>query len=419
MSFLAGDPRAGFLSLGSVVLAITGAEALYADMGHFGRKAITRAWLGLVFPALVLNYMGQGALILDRPATVDNPFFRPLPAWSQISMVVLATVATIIASQAVISGAFSLTQQAVQLGFLPRVTIRHTSSRVMGQIYVPAVNWFLLVAVIGLVLGFRSSSALASAYGIAVTGTFATNTLLAFVLFRVVWRKPLWMTIAGAAVFLTIELTFFAANLTKIVSGGWLPLVVGAGAFTVLTTWRRGRAILARETREDRVQLRRYLNRLIDEPPLRVAGDGRVPDELPRHGAPPFSTTSSTTASCTSRWFCSSSRPSACRTSTMPIASRSITCVWASSGSRPATASRRRQTPSRRSSRPPDRGLISTSTTPRTLSATPPCCGLGPPTSRTGGRCCSPCFYRSSTPPASMYDMPPDRVFEVGTYVEL
>jgi KUP system potassium uptake protein len=272
VSFLAGDPRAGFLSLGSVVLAITGAEALYADMGHFGRKAITRAWLGLVFPALVLNYMGQGALIMDKPATVDNPFFRLMPAWSQISMVVLATVATIIASQAVISGAFSLTQQAVQLGFLPRVAIRHTSSRVMGQIYVPAVNWFLLVAVIALVLGFRSSSALASAYGIAVTGTFATNTLLAFVLFHVVWRKPLWMTIAGAAVFLTIELTFFAANLTKIVSGGWLPLVVGAAAFTVLTTWRRGRSILARATREDRVQLRRYINRLIDDPPVRVPG---------------------------------------------------------------------------------------------------------------------------------------------------
>ena len=272
VSFLAGDPRAGFLSLGAVVLAITGAEALYADMGHFGRKAITRAWLGLVFPALVLNYMGQGALIMAKPATVDNPFFRLLPAWSQISMVVLATVATIIASQAVISGAFSLTQQAVQLGFLPRVAIRHTSSRVMGQIYVPAVNWFLLVAVIALVLGFRSLSALASAYGIAVTGTFATNTLLAFVLFHVVWRKPLWMTIAGAAVFLTIELTFFAANLTKIVSGGWLPLVVGAAAFTVLTTWRRGRSILARATREDRVQLRRYINRLIDDPPVRVPG---------------------------------------------------------------------------------------------------------------------------------------------------
>jgi KUP system potassium uptake protein len=241
-------------------------------MGHFGRKAITRTWIALVFPALVLNYLGQGAMIIDRPATVDNPFFRLMPAWSQLSMVVLATVATVIASQAVISGAYSLTQQAVQLGFLPRVAIRHTSSRVMGQIYVPAANWFLLAAVIGLVLGFRSSSALASAYGIAVTGTFATNTLLAFVLFRVIWRKPLWVTITGAAVFLTIELTFFAANLTKIASGGWLPLVVGATAFTVLTTWRRGRSILARATREDRVPLRRYINRLIDDPPVRVPG---------------------------------------------------------------------------------------------------------------------------------------------------
>jgi KUP system potassium uptake protein len=272
ISFLASDPRAGFLSLGAVVLAITGAEAVYADMGHFGRRAITRAWLWLVFPALVLNYMGQGALIMRTPSAVDNPFFRLMPAWSQLSMVVLATVATVIASQAVISGAFSLTQQAVQLGFLPRVSIRHTSQRVMGQIYVPAVNWFLLAAVVGLVLGFRSSSALASAYGIAVTGTFATNTLLAFVIFRVVWRKPLWMIIAGAALFLTIELTFFAANLTKVASGGWLPLVVGAIAFTILTTWHRGRAELARVMREGRVTVRKFINRMIDEQPIRAPG---------------------------------------------------------------------------------------------------------------------------------------------------
>jgi KUP system potassium uptake protein len=272
ISFLVTDLRAGFLSLGAVVLAITGAEALYADMGHFGRRAITRAWLALVFPALVLNYLGQGALIIHTPSAIDNPFFRLMPAWSQLSMVVLATVATVIASQAVISGAFSLTQQAVQLGFLPRVSIRHTSQRVMGQIYVPAVNWFLLAAVVGLVLGFRSSSALASAYGIAVTGTFATNTLLAFVIFRVVWRKPLWMIVGGATLFLAIELTFFAANLTKVASGGWLPLVVGAATFTLLTTWHRGRRELGRVMREGRVTVRRFINRMIDQRPDRVAG---------------------------------------------------------------------------------------------------------------------------------------------------
>jgi KUP system potassium uptake protein len=272
ITFLATDLRAGFLSLGSVVLAITGAEALYADMGHFGRRAITRSWLVLVFPALVLNYMGQGALIMRTPSAIDNPFFRLMPAWSQLSMVVLATVATVIASQAVISGAFSLTQQAMQLGFLPRLSIRHTSHRVMGQIYVPAVNWFLLAAVIGLVLGFRSSSALASAYGIAVTGTFATNTLLAFVIFRVVWHKPLWMIISGAALFLTIELTFFAANLTKVTSGGWLPLVVGVTVFTLLTTWHRGREGVARVMREGRVTVRKFINRMIDERPDRVPG---------------------------------------------------------------------------------------------------------------------------------------------------
>jgi KUP system potassium uptake protein len=272
IAMLAHDPRAGFFSLGSVVLAVTGAEALYADMGHFGRPAITRAWLCLVLPALALNYLGQSALILSKPSTIDNPFFRLMPAWSQLSMVVLATIATVIASQAVISGAFSLTQQAVQLGFLPRVTIKHTSSRIMGQIYVPATNWFLLAAVVALVLGFRSSNALASAYGIAVTGTFATNTLLAFVLFRVIWRKPLWLVVPGAALFLTIELTFFAANLTKVFSGGWLPLVVGASMFTVLMTWRRGRSLLGRSIREGRVTTRRYLNRLIDSPPQRVPG---------------------------------------------------------------------------------------------------------------------------------------------------
>jgi KUP system potassium uptake protein len=272
--FVADDPKMGFFALGSVFLAVTGAEAIYADMGHFGRTAITRAWLLLAFPALLLNYMGQGALILARPDTVSNPFFFLVPGGQtgQKAMVVLATVATVIASQAVISGAFSVTQQVIQLGFLPRMSIRHTSKRIIGQIYIPVVNWLLLASVIVLVLTFRSPTGLANAYGIALSAIFATNTLLAFVVFRVLWRKPLRIVVPGAAFFILIELTFFAANLTKIMSGGWFPLVVGAIFFTILTTWHRGRLTLARAMKEDRVSLRRYINRMIDEPPNRIPG---------------------------------------------------------------------------------------------------------------------------------------------------
>ncbi len=255
-------------------LAVTGAEAIYADMGHFGRKAITRAWLGLAFPCLLLNYMGQGALLLSRPATVSNPFFFLVPGGQtgQKAMVVLATVATVIASQAVISGAFSVTQQVIQLGFLPRMNIRHTSERIIGQIYIPVVNWLLCAAVILLVLTFRSPTGLANAYGIALSAIFATNTLLAFVVFRKMWHKPLKLLIPAGAFFLSVELTFFVANLTKILSGGWFPLVVGAIFFTILTTWHRGRITLGRAMREGRVSLRRYINRMIDEPPNRIPG---------------------------------------------------------------------------------------------------------------------------------------------------
>jgi KUP system potassium uptake protein len=272
--FLADDPTIGFLALGSVFLAVTGAEAIYADMGHFGRKAITRAWLLLAFPALILNYMGQGALILAHPKTIVNPFFLLVPGGQtgQKAMVVLATVATVIASQAVISGAFSVTQQVIQLGFLPRMTIRHTSKRIIGQIYVPLVNWLLLAAVITLVLTFRSPTGLANAYGIALSAIFATNTFLAFVVFRTLWHKPLKLVIPAASLFICVELTFFAANLTKLLSGGWFPLVVGAIFFTILTTWHRGRVILAKAMREGRVSLRRYINRMIDEPPNRIPG---------------------------------------------------------------------------------------------------------------------------------------------------
>jgi KUP system potassium uptake protein len=272
--FVADDPKMGFFALGSVFLAVTGAEAIYADMGHFGRKAITRAWLLLAFPCLLLNYLGQGALILAHPQTISNPFFFIVPGGQtgQKAMVVLATLATVIASQAVISGAFSVTQQVIQLGFLPRMSIRHTSRKIMGQIYIPIVNWLLLAAVIVLVLTFRSPTGLANAYGIALSAIFATNTFLAFVVFRTLWRKPLKLVIPGAAVFLLVELTFFAANLTKIASGGWFPLVVGAVFFVILTTWHRGRILLGVAMREGRVPLRRYINRMIDEPPNRIPG---------------------------------------------------------------------------------------------------------------------------------------------------
>ena len=274
IGFVAGDPKAGFFAMGSVFLAVTGAEAIYADMGHFGRAAITRAWLWLCFPALVLNYLGQGALILAHPKTIVNPFFLLVPGGQtgQKAMVVLATIATVIASQAVISGAFSVTQQVIQLGFLPRMSIKHTSKRIIGQIYIPIVNWFLLTAVIVLVLTFRSPTGLANAYGIALSAIFATNTFLAFVVFRVLWRKPLKLVIPAAAFFISVELTFFVANLTKLLSGGWFPLVVGAAFFAILTTWHRGRLILAKAMREGRVPLRRYINRMIDDPPNRIPG---------------------------------------------------------------------------------------------------------------------------------------------------
>jgi KUP system potassium uptake protein len=251
-SFLFGEPSAGFLSLASVFLAVTGAESIYADMGHFGRPAITRAWLAVALPALVVNYLGQGALIVDHPGTISNPFFLMVPGGqtAQTAMVILATAATVIASQAVISGAYSVTQQLVQLGFLPRISIRHTSQRIIGQIYIPLVNWFLLAAVVTLVLVFRDPQGLAAAYGVALSAIFATNTLLAFTVFRSLWHKPLWMVVPGAAAFLTVELAFFAANLGKLFSGGWLPLAVGAVFFVILTTWRRGRANLHRQVRE-------------------------------------------------------------------------------------------------------------------------------------------------------------------------
>jgi KUP system potassium uptake protein len=263
-----------FIATGSVVLAVTGAEALYADMGHFGREPIRRAWFVVVFPALILNYLGQAALISHSPSAIRSPFFLLIPDWGQVPMVLLATMATVIASQSVISGAFSVTRQVVQLGFLPRVNIRHTSAQEAGQIYVPAVNWMLYLAVVALVLGFGSSAHLAFAYGLAVTGTFLLNTTLFLAVARLRWQEPVWKIVVGALAFGTLELTFFAANLTKILSGAWLPLVVGFLVFTVLETWQRGREIVTRNRTEEEGPLRDFVERLRggDPPVYRVPG---------------------------------------------------------------------------------------------------------------------------------------------------
>jgi KUP system potassium uptake protein len=244
LHFFLLDPVLAFLALGSVVLAVTGAEALYADMGHFGRKAIMVSWLYAAFPCLMLNYLGQSALLLHNPAAVENPFFLMAPDWARLPLVILATLATIIASQAVISGAFSVSQQAVQLGFLPRLKILHTSAKAAGQIYVPLVNWALLVLVILLAMGFRSSSNLAAAYGIAVTGTmFITGCMLGVLTFAV-WKWPPVLAGLVTGVFLLIDGLYFASNVTKVPDGGWFPLLVAAVAFTLLTTWAAGRRLV-------------------------------------------------------------------------------------------------------------------------------------------------------------------------------
>jgi KUP system potassium uptake protein len=244
LRFFAANPGLGYLSLGAAVLAVTGAETLYADMGHFGRRAVRLAWFGLVLPALVLNYFGQGALLLTNPEAIANPFYLMAPAWALYPLVAIATAATVIASQAVISGTYSITQQAMQLGYSPRMEVQHTSSQERGQIYLPAINWSLFLAVAALVVGFGSSGSLASAYGIAVTGTMVITTLLAFVVARTQWQWS-WLKcglILGG--FLLIDLAYFSANLVKIHDGGWFPLTLGAGVFLLMTTWKRGRQLL-------------------------------------------------------------------------------------------------------------------------------------------------------------------------------
>ena len=274
LGFLFGHFSVAFFSLAAVVLAVTGAEALYADMGHFGRGPITRVWLVLVFPACILSYLGQGALVLGDPSTIRSPFFLLAPGWARLPMVFLAAAATVIASQAVITGAFSVASQAARIGYLPRLRVAYTSEETMGQIYVPWINWLLLVAVLTLVLTFRSSSALAYAFGMAVTGTITITTLLFFYIVRYQWRRPWWIVAPGAAFLLTVDLLFFAANLTKLVSGAWLPLLIAIVAFTVLTTWQRGRELVTHQRQRDEGQLWAFVDHLhAMKPPLhRVPG---------------------------------------------------------------------------------------------------------------------------------------------------
>ncbi len=261
-----------FVALGSVVLALTGAEALYADMGHFGAGPVRLSWFALVMPALVLNYLGQGALLLRDPAALESPFFRMFPHWALIPMVLLATIATVIASQAVISGAFSMTKQAIQLGFLPRMRIMHTSVEEVGQIYVPSLNAALLVAVTIAVVAFRSSTALGAAYGIAVTGTMMITTFLTFFVLRYGWKFGLWPSLLATGFFFVIDVTFFAANLLKIVEGGWFPLLIGALIFIGMVTWARGRELLSASLRADAIELVPFLKSVLANPPMRAPG---------------------------------------------------------------------------------------------------------------------------------------------------
>ncbi len=284
--FFAAKPLLAFLALGAVVLAITGGEALYADMGHFGWRPIKRAWFYFVFPALYLNYLGQGALLLDHPEAIRNPFFMSAPEALLYPLVGLATIATIIASQAVISGAFSLTSQAIQLGYVPRIRITFTSAQEKGQIYLATINWLLLIAVVALVLLFRTSSNLASAYGIAVTLTMMIDTLLAFIVVRALWGWSWGKAILFLAFFVSVDIAFFSANIIKVLDGGWFPLVMGGIIFTLLATWKRGRAVLNEKLHQDSMPLGAFIQSLDYGSPHRVEGTSIFmttnPDGVPR-----------------------------------------------------------------------------------------------------------------------------------------
>jgi KUP system potassium uptake protein len=267
IGFLAGHFGIAFFALAAIVLAVTGAEAIYADMGHFGRRAIVRGWLFLVLPASTLSYLGQGASIIGDPAHISSPFFLLAPGWARLPLVLLATAATVIASQAVITGAYSVASQAAQLGYLPRLRIAHTSESSFGQIYVPWINWLLMISVLTLVLAFRSSAALAYAYGLTVTGTITCTTLLLFYVAHTRWKTPLWVLVAGASVLLLVDLLFVAANLTKLLHGAWLPLLIGVTAFTIMLTWQRGRAIVTAERQRREGPLTAFIEDLVTRRP--------------------------------------------------------------------------------------------------------------------------------------------------------
>ncbi|GAB3627000.1 potassium transporter Kup [Pandoraea terrae] len=272
IAFIRTHALQAYVVLGSVFLVLTGAEALYADMGHFGIRPIRYAWSLLVFPALVLNYFGQGALLLTNPEAIQNPFFLMAPDWALLPLVIVATLATVIASQAVISGAFSLTSQAIQLGYVPRMKIQHTSDREIGQIYMPVINWMLLLVIIWIVLGFKSSSNLAAAYGIAVTTTMVITTILACVVMVKVWNWNKFLVAMIITSFLVVDFAFFGANLIKVEEGGWLPLALGAFLFFMLMTWHKGRQLLRERTAADGIPLAPFLQGLLAHPPHRVAG---------------------------------------------------------------------------------------------------------------------------------------------------
>ncbi len=272
--FVADDLRFAFLALGGVFLVVTGSEALYADMGHFGLRPIRLGWFGLVFPALVLNYFGQGALLLNNPEAIENPFYELAPSWGVLPLVALATLATVIASQALISGAYSLTAQAIQLGYLPRQHIDHTSSRQFGQIYVSTINWVLMVAAIGLVFAFGSSSRLAAAYGVGVATDMVITTLLLFLVMRDQWNWTLPKAMGLAGMFLFFDLIFFGSNIIKVPAGGWFPLVIGVLGFTLMTTWKRGRELLAARLNQAKVPADQFVSSIARSVPLRVPGTG-------------------------------------------------------------------------------------------------------------------------------------------------
>ena len=272
LSFLLTHPALSFVALASVVLCVTGAEALYADLGHFGKKPIRLAWFAVAMPALVINYFGQGAMLLQQPEKVTNPFFEMAPAWALFPLIVLATLATVIASQALITAAFSVTKQAIQLGYLPRLRILHTSERETGQIYVPFVNWALFVCVVFAVVVFGSSSALASAYGIAVTIDMTITTVMTFFVIRWAWGLPLWVCVAATGFFFVVDVVFLAANAVKVLEGGWFPLLIGAGMFTLMATWKSGRRLMTERMREEAIDLKSFLESIFISPPLRVAG---------------------------------------------------------------------------------------------------------------------------------------------------